>query len=94
MSALDQIRARALDCRTYNFGMRAADKLAHDDAFRLLAAVDAVTALHQPFDAVMYTGRHQRMVQVCTGCGTDDGNWNRYPCPTITAITTALEGTK
>lgn len=57
---------------------------------RLLAAVDAVEAIHTPIDAVMNPGRHERIVKVCTGCGTDDGNWQRYPCPTITALATAL----
>lgn len=64
---------------------------ARTDIPKLLAALDAITALHQPIDAVMYTGKSQHhKVQVCTGCGQDDGNWNRYPCPTIAAITTAL----
>lgn len=29
---------------------------------------------------------------VCTGCGTDDGNWKRWPCPTITVVTAVLGG--
>jgi hypothetical protein len=57
---------------------------------RLIGAVEAVLAAHQPTDAVMYTGRQQRMVKVCTGCGTDDGNWQRYPCPTVAAVENAL----
>ena len=46
---LDAIEARAANCRTYNFGMRAADKLAHEDVWDLLdlarkqqAAIDAL----------------------------------------------------
>ena len=46
----------------------------------------AVLAVHQPLDAVMNPGRHERIVKVCTGCGTDDGNWQRFPCPTVRAI--------
>jgi hypothetical protein len=42
MSELDEIRARVRDCATYNFGMRNADKLAHEDAPRLLAALHAI----------------------------------------------------
>jgi len=42
---LDEIHARAANCRTYNFGMWAADKLAHDDAPKLLAALRAVEDL-------------------------------------------------
>ncbi len=64
---------------------------ARNDIPALLAALDAVAALHQPIDALMYAGRSQQhKVQVCTGCGQDDGNWNQWPCPTIQAITTAL----
>lgn len=50
------------------------------------AALDAVRAVHEPVDALMYSGSQQRKVQVCTGCGTDDGNWQRWPCPTIRAL--------
>lgn len=49
---LDAIEARAANCRTYNFGMRAADKLTHEDVWDLLvlarkqqAAIDAVTKI-------------------------------------------------
>jgi len=49
---LDQIEARIRDCKSYNFGMRNADKLAHEDAPALLAMVreqrarlDAATAI-------------------------------------------------
>ena len=58
----------------------------------LLDALEAVLKVHTPIDALMFSGRHQRMVAVCVGCGTDDGNWQRYPCPTVKAITDALEG--
>jgi len=34
---LAEIEARQLDCQTYNFGMRKADQLAHDDVPYLLA---------------------------------------------------------
>jgi len=65
---------------------------APQDRAALLAAVDAGLAIHQPIEALMYTGPQQRKVQVCTGCGTDDGNWQRYPCPTVRAITSAFGG--
>lgn len=48
--------------------------------------VAAVREVHQSHDAVMYSGKKQYMVKVCTGCGTDDGNWQRWPCPTIRAL--------
>jgi hypothetical protein len=38
------IRARIDNCRTYNFGMRDADRLAHEDAETLLAALGALEA--------------------------------------------------
>jgi hypothetical protein len=58
----------------------------------ILAALDAVLALHQPVDALMYGAKNAHKVQVCTGCGQDDGNWNRWPCPTVAAITDTMEG--
>jgi hypothetical protein len=62
------------------------------DMAALLGAVRAVLGVHEPVDAIMYGGKNAHKVQVCTGCGQDDGNWNRYPCPTVTAINAALEG--
>jgi hypothetical protein len=50
------------------------------------AAMDRVRAIHEPVDAVNYHGGTPRRVQVCSGCGTDDGNWQHYPCPTIRAL--------
>lgn len=69
---------------------------AHDDCLRantagFTAAIEAVLEVHQPIDAAMSSGRHERMVKVCTGCGTDDGNWQRWPCPTVAAIEGALK---
>ena len=39
MSTLDEIEARIADCKSYKFGMRNADTLAHFDAPFLLAVV-------------------------------------------------------
>ena len=52
------------------------------DASILRAALVAIQELHGGFDALMNPGRNERLVKVCTGCGTDDGNWQRWPCPT------------
>jgi hypothetical protein len=56
---LDQIETRIRDCQTYNFGMRNADKLAHEDAPYLLtlarkqaAALERVEALADSFDGL------------------------------------------
>ena len=65
---------------------------ARADLPRLLAAIRAVEAVHEPIDALNV--RSNRVQKVCTGCGTDDGNWQTWPCPTIRAITNTLEGQK
>lgn len=61
------------------------------DVPRLLRALDAMMEVHEPVDAIMNPGRYERVVKVCTGCGTDDGNWQRYPCPTVAAVVAALQ---
>jgi hypothetical protein len=53
--------------------------------------VDAVRKIHSPIDAVNTRYPGGRMTQVCTGCGTDDGNWQTWPCPTIRAVDSALK---
>lgn len=40
----DAIRKRIANCKTYNFGMRDADTLAHEDAAAMLALLDAQPA--------------------------------------------------
>jgi hypothetical protein len=40
----------------------------------------------------MNPGPHERLVKVCSGCGTDDGNWQRWPCPTIRALDGGEQG--
>lgn len=53
----------------------------------LVAAVERVQALHTPINAADYGVRNRgALVQVCTGCGQDDGNWQYWPCPTIRAL--------
>lgn len=88
MTALDGIRSRADAYRDHGTPGLNAPK----DRAALLAALDAAMATHQPIDALAYSGPQQRMVKVCTGCGTDDGNWQRWPCPTVKAITSTIEG--
>ena len=63
---------------------RANDAIAERDELR--ATVARVRAIHEPIDAVMNPGPRERIVKVCTGCGTDDGNWQRWPCPTVRAL--------
>ena len=57
-----------------------------------LDALQAVIEIHTPIDALNVRYRGGRLQQVCTGCGTDDGNWNHWPCPTVRAITDAIGG--
>ena len=64
---------------------------ARTDVPRLVAALRAVEGVHEPVDALMYTGKSQHhKVHVCVGCGQDDGNWQPWPCPTIRTIREAL----
>jgi len=59
-----------------------------DDVPRLLDAVEAVLALHQP---------HGRYTDSCYECGLanpEDGSGQPYPCPTRRAITSALGATR
>lgn len=60
------------------------------DVMPLAAAVRAVADIHAPIEAVQYLGSRQVPRRVCTGCGSDDGNWQLWPCPTVRAIATAL----
>ena len=48
------------------------------------AAIERVREVHAPMEALEV--RRNQIRQVCTGCGTDDGSWQPYPCPTIRAI--------
>lgn len=61
---------------------RTAEKNAADANHR----IDAALALHQPIDALDMGRKNAHKVQVCTGCGQDDGNWNRWPCATVRAL--------
>ena len=59
----------------------------HKDRARLLDAVEKVLELHKPMGATDEV--------FCSACF--DPDWtspddNNYPCPTVRAITTALEG--
>lgn len=51
---------------------------------RLRAIVGRVREVHAPIDAL--NTRYNQVQKVCTGCGTDDGNWQNWPCPTIRAL--------
>lgn len=59
-----------------------------DDALaevkKLRATIERVRDVHQPVDAMNTNAG--RIVKVCSGCGTDGGNWAYWPCRTIRAI--------
>ena len=52
----------------------------------LAAQIDRVRDVHEPIDAMNMRYPGGRLTQVCSGCGTDNGNWQMYPCPTIRAL--------
>lgn len=53
----------------------------------LEAQIARVREVHQPIEALNIRHRpNGRLTTVCSGCGTDDGNWQVYPCPTIRAL--------
>jgi hypothetical protein len=71
------------------------DAAAPDLAQRVIdqeAAIRRVRDIHEGIDALMNPGPHERLVKVCSGCGTDDGNWQRWPCPTIRALDGGEQG--
>ena len=62
----------------------------------LEAALEKVLELHQPVtDGMGFTeDGYGGISPACSSCGTSDEYAVPYPCPTVTAITTALEATK
>ncbi|MCC3333563.1 hypothetical protein [Nocardia abscessus] len=52
----------------------------------LEAQFDRVRKVHEPIEALNVRYPGGRLTQVCSGCGTDAGNWQMYPCPTIRAL--------
>ena len=105
MAELDYDEADRLirNCKTYNFGMWAADKLAHEVAPALLdrvreleaerdaalSTIAKVEALHRPFEWSFGFGP----VTSCKGCADqgvpqENASW---PCPTVAALDGAPE---
>ena len=69
---------------------------ARTDGPALLDALEKVLELHQPVtDGMGFTeDGYGGISPACSSCGTSDEYAVPYPCPTVTAITTALEATK
>jgi len=86
MKRLDEIKARAQTLEDETVSMAAAVCAA--DALTLVAAVEAVLALHKPEtidDNLTTCGFCDRML-----CGLWGADIVRYPCPTVVAIREAL----
>lgn len=62
----------------------------------VIDALEKVLELHQPVtDGMGFTeDGYGGISPACSSCGTSDEYAVPYPCPTVTAITTALEATK
>ena len=62
----------------------------------LEAALEKVLELHQPVtDGMGFTeDGYGGISPACSSCGTSDEYAVPYPCPTVTAFTSALEATK
>lgn len=95
------IRARIENCRTYNFGMRDADRLAHEDADTLLAALAAVEAQLAAIEKVLETPvflrtRHNGYTVEDYSRPLVEANKIReaLTAPNDTTITTALDADK
>lgn len=89
MKPLDLIRERLNNACHYPGPVTIEESQA--DVARLLAAVEGVLGLHKPrqFDPItdgVYFGQQNMDYAICSHDAV------RYPCPTIEAITAALEG--
>ena len=73
-----------------------ADAAARTDVPALLDALEKVLELHQPVtDGMGFTEHgYGGISPACGACGTSDEYAVPYPCPTVEAITTALEAIK
>lgn len=80
MSDLDAVRARIANCRSYNFGMRDADHLAHVDAPALLdrleraeKVIEDVMVSHRPAHPVFNWALGLRYDEPCPDCNGKAG---------------------
>lgn len=65
---------------------------ATDEKAAMRAALAAVREIHAPVEALNVAPRKPVVTKVCAGCGTDDGNWQHWPCPTVRAVDRAMRG--
>ena len=64
--------------------LRAQRDQARTEAAKLRAVIERVGEVHRPIDALNTDTGHT--TKVCSGCGTDNGNWAHWPCRTIRAL--------
>lgn len=55
-----------------------------EEGEQLRAKIEAARKAHRPIEAL--NTRVNKFQQVCSGCGTDAGDWETWPCPTIRAL--------
>ncbi|AMS03567.1 hypothetical protein SEA_GUACAMOLE_76 [Gordonia phage Guacamole] len=81
LAALDRVEADRDEWASvggeHDIARRAAEA-EHDGA---LSTIQQVRDLHAPVEALNV--RYNRRQKVCAACGTDDGNWQLWPCPTV-----------
>jgi hypothetical protein len=101
---LDEIQARAVDGPESDWDPHGGDephyraierairfeKRLRADSLTLVAALRAVLDLHPAQDD------HRSFLEgpYCAGDCTTDGNREQWPCPTVRAVTEALDGTR
>lgn len=70
MSRLGEIKRDIEACRTYNFGMTQANRLAHEDADKLVAANEAVQELTKVLDKIQREDNVSK--NACAGAVADE----------------------
>lgn len=92
MSGLEELRRLRQRAAIAERSVVGALRLARNDVPRILDALDAVMALHVPYpEGCEWPG----VPGECSGCRTEEDMCcgdHTWPCPTVAAITKALEG--
>jgi hypothetical protein len=98
--ALAQVKRDLATCSDPDAPVRevlaAASTIVAEHAPALVEALEAVLAIHQkhPDSGQGYDadGNYVEFVEVCQACGQYDEYAVPWPCPTVAAVETALEG--
>ncbi|AYD83924.1 hypothetical protein SEA_GETALONG_64 [Gordonia phage Getalong] len=88
---VDVLRSWAIDAQRTLAGLLLDFEQANSDVVMTNVELGAATSsvqkvreLHEPVEALNV--RYNRVQKVCAACGTDDGNFQLWPCPTIRLI--------